>query len=104
MPTHLATEAEDRARPRARLAGAAYHGAHRSAAFWQHLERGALVFEPDSPVPSIVIAMVDDRSAVVRHVGACDDHRAGAYDLKPFTEGNRAGVWARTSGAPAFHA
>jgi hypothetical protein len=67
------------------LAGAGYHGTHRSAALWQYLNTGALVFEPDSSVPSIIIAMVDDHNAVVRHIGTCDDHRATVYELRAFT-------------------
>lgn len=85
MATHLATEAEDRAHPRVRLAGAGYQGTHRSAAFRQYLNTGALVFESDSSVPSIIIALVDDQNAVVRHIGTCDDHRATAYELRAFT-------------------
>ncbi len=94
MAAHLLAEAEALEIPRVRLAGQNYRGAHRSAASYPLVVPGALVIEPSSRVPSSVIRQIDARTALVRHVGTCDDHPVPLADLQPFADGQRVRVGA----------
>ena len=92
MAAHLLPEDEALRAPRVRLAGANYRGLHRSAVRRGVWEPGSLVLEPASQVPSSVIVQVDASTAVVRHVGTCDDHPVALADLRPFADGARVRV------------
>ena len=92
MAAHLLTAEELFSSPRVRLAGANYRGLHRSAARRGLWEAGALVLEPSSSVPSSVIQQIDSVTALVRHVGTCDDHPVALADLRPFADGARVRV------------
>jgi hypothetical protein len=64
-----------------------YLGRHRSPRHNDLCRFGALVVEPRSSCPSSVIKQVDGRTALVRHVGTCDDHVMQIADLVPFADG-----------------
>jgi hypothetical protein len=87
MAAHLLAESEVLSSPRVRLAGANYRGQHRSASRPGLWAPGSLVHEPASQVPSSVIVQIDARTALVRHVGTCDDHPVALADLRPFADG-----------------
>jgi len=92
MAAHLMNEADLFTAPRVRLSGPNYHGQHRSAVAQQVGQPGTLVLEPASQVPSSVIGQIDAVTALVRHVGTCDDHAVRLADLQPFADGNRVRV------------
>jgi hypothetical protein len=69
------------AQQRATLSGLNYQGRHRSPHFADVCRPGALVVEPGAPTPSSVIRQIDAVTALVRHVGTCDDHPAPIRDL-----------------------
>ena len=77
---------------RAALSGLNYQGRHRSPRYQSLCTPGALVLEPDGPTPSSVIRQVDAVTALVRHVGTCDDHPVRIADLVPFAEAARDGA------------
>jgi len=92
MAAHLMNEAELYTAPRVRLSGPNYRGQHRSAVCQQVGEPGTLVLEPARQVASSVIGQIDAVTALVRHVGTCDDHAVALADLRPFADGNRVRV------------
>jgi hypothetical protein len=92
MAAHLLAEAELFTSPRVRLAGANYRGQHRSAARRGIWDPGSLVIEPRSAVPSSLIVQIDANTALVRHVGTCDDHAVALAELRPFADGARVRV------------
>ena len=92
MAAHLLNEAELFTAPRVRLSGPNYRGQHRSAVCQQVGQPGTLVLEPADQVPSSVIVQIDAVTALVRHVGTCDDHAVRLADLRPFADGNRVRV------------
>jgi hypothetical protein len=76
------------------MAGPNYHGLHRRAVPARVGVPGTLVLEPGSQVPSSVIALIDLRRALVRHVGTCDDHAVELEQLRPFADGRRVRIGA----------
>jgi hypothetical protein len=92
MAAHLLAEQDLFSSPRVRLAGANYRGQHRSAPRPGTWAPGSLVHEPASQVPSSIIVQIDARTALVRHVGTCDDHPVALDDLRPFADGARVRV------------
>jgi len=76
---------------RATLSGLNYQGRHRSPHYADVCRPGALVVEPGAPTPSSVIRQIDAVTALVRHVGTCDDHPAPIRDLVPFADAAAAG-------------
>jgi hypothetical protein len=94
MAAHLLAEVDPRIAPRVRLSGPNYHGHHRSAVQRVVGQPGALVLEPASDVPSSVIGQIDAVTALVRHVGTCDDHAVALATLRPFADGCRVRVGA----------
>jgi hypothetical protein len=94
MAAHLLAEADPRMAPRVRLTGPNYRGQHRSAVQRLVGQPGALVLEPASDVPSSVIIQIDAVTALVRHVGTCDDHAVPLAALRPFADGFRVRVGA----------
>ena len=94
VAAHLLAEAQALGTPRVRLSGPNYRGVHRSAASYPQVVPGALVVEPGSRVPSSVIRQIDAGTALVRHVGTCDDHPVSLTDLQPFADGLRVRVGA----------
>jgi hypothetical protein len=79
---------------RAALSGLNYRGRHRSPHYQSICAPGALVLEPTGPTPSSVIRQIDAVTALVRHVGTCDDHPVKIRDLVPFADGARIRVGA----------
>ena len=77
--------------PRAALSGLNYRGRHRSPHYASLCSPGAMVVEPSGPVPSSVIRQIDAVTALVRHVGTCDDHPVKIGDLRPFAVTAQAG-------------
>ena len=77
---------------RAALSGLNYQGRHRSPHYADVCRPGALVVEPGAPTPSSVIRQIDAVTALVRHVGTCDDHPARIRDLVPFAVAATAGA------------
>jgi hypothetical protein len=71
---------------RATLSGLNYQGRHRSPHYADLCRPGALVLEPGAPTPSSVIRQIDAVTALVRHVGTCDDHPTPIRDLVSFAE------------------
>jgi hypothetical protein len=69
---------------RAALSGHNYQGRHRSPHYTSICRPGALVVEPSGPSPSSVIRQIDAVTALVRHVGTCDDHPVRIRELLPF--------------------
>ena len=94
MAAHLLAEVDPRFAPRVRLSGPNYRGQHRSAVQRIIGQPGALVLEPSSDVPSSVIVQIDAVTALVRHVGTCDDHPVPLAALRPFADGARVRVGA----------
>ena len=92
MAAHLLAEDEVFSSPRVRLAGVNYRGHHRAAPRPGTWEPGSLVHEPASQVPSSIIIQIDAQTALVRHVGTCDDHPVAIADLRPFADGARVRV------------
>jgi hypothetical protein len=74
------------------LSGLNYQGRHRSPHFASICRPGSLVLEPDGPTPSSVIRQIDAVTALVRHVGTCDDHPVRIDELTAFAEGVRVRV------------
>jgi hypothetical protein len=74
------------AQQRATLSGLNYQGRHRSPHYADVCRPGALVVEPGAPTPSSVIRQIDAVTALVRHVGTCDDHPAAIRDLVSFAD------------------
>jgi hypothetical protein len=50
------------------------------------------VLEPDGPTPSSVVRQIDAVTALVRHVGTCDDHPVRIDELTAFADGVRVRV------------
>jgi hypothetical protein len=94
MAAHMLAEVDPSFAPRVRLSGPNYRGHHRSAIQRLVGEPGALVLEPASDVPSSVIVQIDAVTALVRHVGTCDDHPVLLAALRPFADGARVRVGA----------
>ena len=94
MSAHLLAEADASPAPRVRITGPNYHGLHRRAVPAGVGVPGTLVLEPGSHVPSSVIALIDIRRALVRHVGTCDDHPVLLEQLQPFVDGQRVRIGA----------
>jgi hypothetical protein len=80
------------------LSGLNYQGRHRSPHFASICRPGTLVLEPDGPTPCSVIRQIDAVSALVRHVGTCDDHPVRIDQLTPFADGERVRVGFGASG------
>jgi len=74
------------------LSGLNYQGRHRSPHFASICRPGSLVLEPDGPTPSSVIRQIDAVTALVRHVGTCDDHPVRIDELTAFADGMRVRV------------
>ena len=81
------------------LSGLNYQGRHRSPHFQSICRPGSLVLEPDGPIPSSVIRQIDAVTALVRHVGTCDDHPVRIDALTAFADGERVRVGRDFSGA-----
>jgi hypothetical protein len=94
MAAHLLAEAEVAASPRVRVSGHDYRGLHRSPLHAAVGVPGTLVLEPEAQVPSSVIATIDMRRVLVRHVGTCDDHPVPVDQLRPFADGRRVRIGA----------
>jgi hypothetical protein len=75
---------------RVTLSGPNYQGRHRSPRFTSICRPGSLVLEQDGLTPCTVVRQIDAVTALVRHVGTCDDHPARIDDLTPFADGMRA--------------
>jgi hypothetical protein len=71
---------------RAIPSGYGYQGRHRSPHFTDVCRPGSLVLEAAGSAPSTVVRQIDAVTALVRHVGTCDDHPAAIRDLVPFAE------------------
>jgi hypothetical protein len=82
MAAHLADELVAMTSVRPRLAGPNYCGHHRAAPS-RVIQPGSLLLEPGSKVPSSVIRLIDVSTALVRHVGAADDHPVQLSVLQP---------------------
>jgi hypothetical protein len=89
MHEHLLTDAPLDLATRRRPANPSYPGRHRSPRHHDLCQSGTLVLEPRSRCPSSVIQQVDPTTALVRHVGTCDDHIVLIADLVPFADGVR---------------
>jgi hypothetical protein len=89
MVMNLLTDVVGDTGSRMTLSGLNYQGRHRSPHFLSICRPGSLVLEPDGPTPCSVIRQIDAVTALVRHVGTCDDHPARIEDLTPFADGAR---------------
>jgi hypothetical protein len=87
MAAHLLADTEASTTPRVRMTGPNYHGLHRRPVPAGVGVPGTLVLEPGSQIPSSVIALIDVRRALVRHVSTCDDHVVLLDSLRPFADG-----------------
>jgi hypothetical protein len=66
-----------------------YAARHRSPRQHDLCQPGTLVIELNSRLPSSIIRQVNATTALVRHVGTCDDHVTRLADLIPFADGVR---------------
>ena len=89
MAGHLMNDTDRVTPARVRLSGPNYRGLHRKAVGQDVGQPGTLVLEPASEVPSSVIGQIDAVTALVRHVGTCDDHAVALADLRPFSRVGR---------------
>ena len=88
----LQTDVAGDNRSRMTLSGLNYQGRHRSPHFASICRPGSLVLEPDGPTPSSVVRQIDAVTALVRHVGTCDDHPVRIDELTAFADGVRVRV------------